>query len=42
MEDNIDKEGTVLEKSTVQVEEVREEVRETEAAVTPPEKKEKE
>lgn len=41
MEDNIDKEGTVLEKSTVQVEEVREEVRETEAAVTPPEKKEK-
>lgn len=43
MEDNIDNEGTVLEEGAVQVEEVREEVRETGTVATlPEEKKEKE
>ncbi len=41
MEDNIDNEGTVLEEGAVQVEEVREEVRETGTAATPPEEKKK-
>lgn len=41
MEDNTDNEGTVLEEGAVQVEEVREEVRETGTAATPPEEKKK-